>query len=120
MTRKALAARLNGIFGALADPTRRAIIEQLTRGEARVTDIAQPFALSLNAASKHIRVLEAVGLVRRRVDGRDHYLAFDSGPLDDADGWLTQTRAFWNAPLGGMERLLREKGSAKERGGHAR
>jgi DNA-binding transcriptional ArsR family regulator len=114
VSRKAQTARLNAVFAALADPTRRAIIEQLARGEARVTEVAEPFRMSLNAVSKHIRVLQDIGLVRRRIAGRDHYLAFDSGPLDDAGGWLEQARAFWNLRLDKMERLLREQKAAGE------
>jgi DNA-binding transcriptional ArsR family regulator len=106
---KAQATRLNALFAALADPTRRAIIEQLARGEARVTEVAEPFAMSLNAVSKHILVLEDIGLVRRRVAGRDHYLTFESRPLDDAYGWIERARKFWNTRLDEMERLLREQ-----------
>lgn len=108
------ATRVSAVFAALADPTRRAIIEQLARGEARVTEVAEPFAMSLNAVSKHIFVLEDVGLVRRRVAGRDHYLTFDSAPLDDACGWIERARRFWNARLDKMERLLREQAAARE------
>jgi DNA-binding transcriptional ArsR family regulator len=103
------ARRLNALFAALADPTRRAIIEHLARGEARVTEVAEPFAMSLNAVSKHILVLEDTGLVRRRVAGRDHYLTFDSRPLDAAHGWIDSARRFWNSRLDEMERLLRER-----------
>ncbi|HMK71809.1 MAG TPA: metalloregulator ArsR/SmtB family transcription factor [Myxococcaceae bacterium] len=101
--------RLNGVFAALADPTRRAILERLARGEASVTEVAEPFGMSLNAVSKHIRVLERSGLVRRRVAGRHHYLVFDHRPLADADGWLGRARAFWNARLDELEKVLRER-----------
>jgi DNA-binding transcriptional ArsR family regulator len=93
---------------ALADPTRRAILEQLRRGEARVTDLAQPFRMSLNSVSKHIRVLERAKLVRRRRSGREHLLSFNGAPLDDAAGWIEQQRAFWNARLDALERALSE------------
>ena len=73
---------------ALADPTRRAILGRLAEGEARVTELARPFAISLNSVSKHIRMLERARLVRRRVAGRDHYLSFDPAPLDAAQGWI--------------------------------
>lgn len=105
---KAQAGRLNATFAALADPTRRAIIERLSHGEARVTDLAAPFAISLNAVSKHIKALEDVGLVRRRVAGRDHFLAFDSGPLEGVDDWIAKARVFWNSRLDEMQRFLRE------------
>jgi DNA-binding transcriptional ArsR family regulator len=70
--------------------------------------------MSLNAVSKHILVLEDIGLVRRRVAGRDHYLTFDSGPLDDAYGWIENAREFWNTRLDEMERLLREQAATGE------
>jgi DNA-binding transcriptional ArsR family regulator len=106
---KAQVGRLNAVFAALADPTRRAIIERLSNGEARVTDLAAPFAMSLNAVSKHIKALEDVGLVVRRVEGRDHYLSFVSRPLEDADDWIAKARVFWNSRLDEMERVLRER-----------
>lgn len=115
-SRKERATRVNEIFAALADPTRRAILESLARGEARVTDVAAPFGVSLNAVSKHIQVLERAGLVRRRVVGRDHFLAFDGDVLDHADQWLRTTRSFWASRLDDMERLLKSRGDAKVRG----
>ncbi len=84
---------------ALADPTRRAILRRLMRETARVTDLAAPFDVSLNAISKHIRVLERAGLVVRRVDGREHHLAFDPRPLDAAAAWIAAQRAFWEPRL---------------------
>jgi DNA-binding transcriptional ArsR family regulator len=91
---------------ALADPTRRAILERLRRGEARVTDLARPFHMSLNSVSKHIRVLERAKLVRRRRSGREHLLSFNRQPLDDAAAWIERQRAFWNARLDALEREL--------------
>jgi DNA-binding transcriptional ArsR family regulator len=91
---------------ALADPTRRAILERLRRGEARVTDLAQPFRMSLNSVSKHIRVLERAKLVRRRRSGREHLLSFNRTPLDEAAAWIEKQRAFWNARLDALEREL--------------
>jgi DNA-binding transcriptional ArsR family regulator len=101
-------ARLDAVFAALADPTRRAIIERLSRGEARVTEVAKPFPMSLNAVSKHIRVLEASGVVARRRDGRDHILSINTGSLDEVDGWIERMRCYWEERLDAMERLLRE------------
>ena len=101
-------ARLNAVFAALADPTRRAIIERLTRGAARVTEVAEPFHMSLNAVSKHIRVLEASGVVARQRKGRDHILSINTGSLDEVDGWIERTRCYWEERLDAMERLLRE------------
>ena len=101
-------ARLDALFAALADPTRRAIIERLSRSEARVTDVAEPFRMSLNAVSKHIRVLEASGVVARRRKGRDHILSINARSLDEADGWIEHTRRYWEKQLDAMERLLLE------------
>jgi DNA-binding transcriptional ArsR family regulator len=102
------AARLDAVFSALADPTRRAIIERLSRSEARVTDVAEPFPMSLNAVSKHIRVLEASGVVARRRQGRDHILSINARSLDEVDGWIERTRRYWEQRLDAMERLLLE------------
>jgi DNA-binding transcriptional ArsR family regulator len=114
------AARLDAVFAALADPTRRAIIARLSRGEARVTEVAEPFPMSLNAVSKHIRVLEASGVVERRRDGRDHFLSINTRSLDEVDGWIEGTRRYWEARLDAMERVLGElktdrKAGTKER-----
>ena len=94
---------------ALADPTRRAILRRLSAGEARVTDVAQPFAMSLNAVSKHILVLERAKLVKRRREGRDHYLSYRSEPLDAAARWIEETRNFWSSRLDTLEQLRREE-----------
>src|SRR5579864_8067212 len=101
--RKEAAARLDAVFAALADPTRRAIIERLSRGEARVTEVAEPFHMSLNAVSKHIRVLEASGVVERQKKGRDHILSINTGSLDAVDGWIGRTRSYWEKRLDAME-----------------
>jgi len=91
--------RLDHTLLALADPTRRAILRRLMESDARVTDLAAPFAVSLNAVSKHIRVLERAGLVTRRVAGREHHLRFDPRPLDAAAEWIAAQRAFWEPRL---------------------
>ncbi len=98
--------KLDHTMLALADPTRRAILRRLSRGEARVTDLAKPFRMSLNSVSKHIRVLERAKLVRRRRSGREHLLSFNRAPLDDAAAWIDAQRAFWNASLDALEREL--------------
>src|ERR1700730_16059804 len=102
---------------ALADPTRRAILQRLSDGEARVTDLARPFAISLNAVSKHIRVLERARLVRRRRAGREHLLSLDPKPLDEAAAWVETQRTFWTARLNTLENLLRteDRAAAKTR-----
>ena len=85
---------------ALADPTRRAILARLAAGEARVTDIARPFAMSLNAVSKHIRMLERGLLVTRRRQGREHILALNPAALDAAADWIEGQRSLWRWRLG--------------------
>lgn len=97
---------LDHTLAALADPTRRAILQRLSRGEARVTDVAARFPISLNSVSKHIRVLERAGLVHRRVAGREHLLTLDQRPLDEVAAWVEQTRAFWSKRLDALEALL--------------
>ena len=94
---------------ALADPTRRAILRRLAQGEARVTELAQPFAMSLNAVSKHIRMLERARLVRRRRAGREHLLSFDPQPLDEAAAWIESQRTAWTARLDALHDLLAEE-----------
>lgn len=106
------ATHLDYTLLALADPTRRAILQRLARGEARVTDLAGPFSMSLNAVSKHIRTLERAGLVVRRRDGREHYLTFNPGPLDEAERWIAEQRSFWAAGLDALNAML-----TAERGG---
>jgi len=91
---------------ALADPVRRQIVTRLQAGEARVTDLAAPFAISLNAVSKHIRLLERAGLVRRRRAGREHYLSLDPAPLDTAAAWIAARRRFWAGRLDALEVAL--------------
>jgi DNA-binding transcriptional ArsR family regulator len=106
---------LNQTLMALADPTRRAILQRLLRGEARVTELALPFAMSLNAVSKHIRVLEGARLVRRRRAGREHLLSANPEPLDEAAAWIERQRARWTDRLDTLEGLLlaEDRASAK-------
>ncbi|MBP7513423.1 MAG: winged helix-turn-helix transcriptional regulator [Flavobacteriales bacterium] len=98
---------------ALADPTRRAILQRLSSGEARVTEVARPFDMSLNAVSKHILVLERAKLIKRRKVGRDHYLSYRPEPLDEAAQWIEHTRDFWSSRLDALEKLLREEDGTK-------
>jgi DNA-binding transcriptional ArsR family regulator len=97
---------------ALADPTRRAILQRLAAGEARVTEIADPFAMSLNGVSKHIRMLERADLVRRRRAGREHFLSLNPEPLDAAAEWIAAQRALWAARLDVLAELLRAEDEA--------
>ncbi|HEY2052058.1 MAG TPA: metalloregulator ArsR/SmtB family transcription factor [Caulobacteraceae bacterium] len=100
---------LDNTLAALADPTRRAILGRLAGGETRVTEVAAPFDMSLNAVSKHIRVLERAGLVRRSVRGREHLLALDLAPLEAASQWLEEHRALWAWRLAELDKILKEE-----------
>jgi DNA-binding transcriptional ArsR family regulator len=95
------------ILLALADETRRGILRHLAAGEARVTEIAAPFEISLNSVSKHIRILERAGLVRRRIAGREHFLSLDREPLDRITIWIQQQRDVWTSRLDRLEAALR-------------
>ncbi len=98
---------LDTIFHALGDATRRAMLGELATGERSVGELAAPFAMSLAAASKHIKVLEAAGLIRRDVRGRTHVCSLDPAPLMSADQWLGIYRRFWTDRLDTLETLLR-------------
>ena len=102
-------ASLDHTFQALADPTRRALIEQLRDGDARVTDLARFHSMSLNAVSKHIKVLERAGLVERTIDGREHRIGLSAGPLASAEAWLAEYREFWQTRLGRLDRLMKDR-----------
>jgi DNA-binding transcriptional ArsR family regulator len=102
-------AGLDDTLIALADPTRRGILEQLSHGDARVTDLAEPYSISLNSVSKHIRLLERAGLVRRRVRGREHILSFDAQSLDEAANWIESQRALWLRRLRALDALLQRE-----------
>jgi DNA-binding transcriptional ArsR family regulator len=91
---------------ALADPTRRAILQRLSAGEARVTDLAAPFPISLNSVSKHIRMLERADLVRRRKQGREHLLALNPEPLEAVASWVETQRALWAWRLNKLDEIL--------------
>lgn len=101
------------IWTALSDPTRRAILEQLARGPTRVTDVAAPFDMSLNAVSKHIKVLEAARLVRRTRQGREHTIELDLAPLCEVTRWTSQLERLWTKGLDQLEQYFEEKGKGK-------
>lgn len=107
-------AHLDQTLTALADPTRRAILQRLSLGETRVTELARPFDMSLNAVSKHIRVLEAARLVRRRKAGREHLLTLTPEPMNEALAWMDAQRALWTSRLDVLDRLLRAQGAAAQ------
>lgn len=94
---------LDATFAALGDPTRRAILARLQESDARVTDIASDFPISLNSVSKHIRMLERAGLLRRSVRGREHLLSLNVGPLAEAAAWMEHYRRFWEERLAALE-----------------
>jgi DNA-binding transcriptional ArsR family regulator len=103
---------LDATFSALSDPTRRAILAHLQRGEASVGDVAALFEWSLPAVSKHIRVLEATGLIVRRVEGRTHYLSLAAHPLREAAEWLGAYQGFWVENLDALETFLEDEEGA--------
>jgi DNA-binding transcriptional ArsR family regulator len=104
---------LDHVLMAISDPTRRAILDRLARGPARVTDVAEPFAMSLAAVSKHVRMLERAGLVRRARRGREHSLTFDARPLRRVAQWTSRYERFWNERLDRLETFFAQKGQIK-------
>jgi DNA-binding transcriptional ArsR family regulator len=99
---------LNRTFAALADPTRRRILEHLAHGDQCVTDLARPYAMSLPAVSKHVRVLEKAGLIRRRRQGRLHRVNLEAAPMKQAAQWIEEYRRFWEQSLDRLEEYLKE------------
>ncbi len=108
-------ASLNQTYAAIADPTRRAILIRLMQSEARVTELAEPFDISLNAVSKHLRVLERAQLIRRTIKGRDHYLSVNIEPLQEAAEWIETYQQFWEKRMDALEIFLVKKNSQKKR-----
>ncbi|MDE1995677.1 MAG: winged helix-turn-helix transcriptional regulator [Rhizobiaceae bacterium] len=104
---------MNSVFRALADGTRRQMLHDLADGERTVSQLAEPFAISLAAASKHIKVLEHAGLLRREVRGRTHFCRLDPGPLASAYEWLGFYERFWTSRLDVLERLLRKEDESR-------
>jgi DNA-binding transcriptional ArsR family regulator len=104
--------QLDLIFRALGDRTRRALLARLAEKPAMVTELAEPFAMSLPAVSRHIRVLERAGLVKREVDGRVHHCSLSAVPLRDVEKWLRQYRKFWEGTLESLARFA-ERGAEK-------
>jgi DNA-binding transcriptional ArsR family regulator len=101
--------QLDTVFHALGDSTRRQMLRELADGERTVGELAQPFAISLAAASKHVKALENAGLIRREVRGRTHLCRLEPGPLASAHEWLSFYERFWRDRLDVLERLLREE-----------
>ena len=102
-------ARLDRVFSALSDSTRRALVARLARGESSVTALAAPFAMSLPAVSKHLRVLERAGLLARSIDGRVHRCRLVAEPLNRAVSWLESYREFWEQQLDSLAAFLADE-----------
>lgn len=105
--------QMDAVFQALSDTTRRRMLLALTAGERTISELADPFAMSLAAVSKHVRVLESAGIVRREVRGRTHICRLDPGPLANAHAWLSFYERFWNDRIDQLERLLRAEDAAR-------
>jgi DNA-binding transcriptional ArsR family regulator len=105
--------QMNSVFHALGDATRRQMLRDLARGERTVSELAEPFAMSLAAASKHVKVLEGAGLIRREVRGRTHLCRLEPGPLASAHEWLGFYERFWTSRLDLLEQLLRDEDVAR-------
>jgi DNA-binding transcriptional ArsR family regulator len=106
-------SKLDTVFHALGDATRRQMLAHLASGERTVSQLAEPFSMSLAAASKHIKALEAAGLVRRDVRGRTHVCTLEPGPLASAHQWLAFYEIFWTSRLDALEALLKADDAAK-------
>jgi DNA-binding transcriptional ArsR family regulator len=107
--------RITDVFHALAHDTRRAMLGRLASGDLTIGQLAEPFAMSLESASKHVRVLERARLLRRRVEGRRHICTLSPTPLASAYGWLRFYERFWNARLDSLEVLLAPAGKKKRK-----
>lgn len=105
-TASSLNHRLDQVYGAIADPTRRAILAALAGGDANVGTLVDRFPISFNGVSKHVKVLERAGLIERTVRGREHLLHLRAAPLREAARWLEHYRGFWDARLEALETLL--------------
>ena len=106
-------SQLDTVFHALGDATRRGMLARLAKGEHTVSQLAEPFDMSLAAASKHIKALEAAGLVKRDVQGRVHVCRLNAGPLANAHQWLAYYEIFWTNRLDALEELLKAEDAKK-------
>ncbi|MDP9140170.1 MAG: metalloregulator ArsR/SmtB family transcription factor [Pseudomonadota bacterium] len=107
--------QLDELFGAMSDGTRRAILARLAQSDARVTELASAFPISLNSTSKHIRILERAGLVTRSVQGREHVLSLNAAPMQEAADWMEFYRQFWADRLAALEDFVIRKRTADKR-----
>jgi DNA-binding transcriptional ArsR family regulator len=108
--------RLDTVFHALADPTRRGMLARLALGETSVGELADPFSMSLAGASKHVKVLEQAGLVERKKVGRTHWCSLNAGPLAEAEKWLRQWEKFWNVRLDRLQAIIERDKKEKDHG----
>lgn len=108
--------RLDTVFHALADPTRRGMLARLALGETSVGELADPFSMSLAGASKHVKVLEQAGLVERKKVGRTHWCSLNAGPLAEAEKWLRQWEKFWNVRLDRLQAIIESDKKEKDHG----
>jgi DNA-binding transcriptional ArsR family regulator len=108
---------LNRTFAALANPTRRHILARLAGGDWCVTDLARPHAMSLAAISKHLRVLENAGLIRRRRCGRVHRMKLEAAPMKEAVQWIEEYRCFWEGSLDRLDEYLKEQQAKEKKNG---
>lgn len=106
--------RLSVTFAALADPTRRAILARLAMGESSVSELAQPFAMSLPAVSKHLKVLERAGLITRGREAQWRPCRLEAGPLKEAGGWIERYRRFWDDSFDRLDDYLQELQAERE------
>lgn len=107
---------LSAVFRALGDPTRRQMLRRLSKGELSVGELGAPFKMSLAATSKHVKVLERAGLLRRSVQGRTHRCRLDIERLVDAEAWLAYYQGFWGKRLDALDALLGHRSRTEDRG----
>lgn len=107
--------QLTDVLAAVSHPTRRAIIERLSKGPARFLDIAEPFDTALNAVTKHLKLLEKAGLIERRKQGREVFISLRGEPLREVAGWVHEYEKFWNQNLDKFEKHFRDQKAKKER-----
>lgn len=103
------AKSLDLVFGAVADTTRRSMLDRLRGGSLTVTELARPYAMSLNAVSKHVKTLERAGLIRRSISGREHSCRLDATKFDEAMNWMSYYSEFWGDRMDALEKHLKDK-----------
>ncbi|MEE8105082.1 MAG: metalloregulator ArsR/SmtB family transcription factor [Planctomycetota bacterium] len=107
---------LDRVFGALSDPTRRGMLAQLSEGETNVSALAAPYDVSQPAISKHLRVLERAGLIRRTRRGREHHIKVDPRPIEEARGWIATYAKYWQRQFDAVDEYLQERDLKNQKG----